>query len=376
MPSSGPKKEVPKDQRGPDCLFRFLIPENVGGRVIGKGGEVVDRVRVTHNALLKSPNSTTTDRVVYVYAHTNADNKEACVGTVGEVLAIVGDILKKKSVHMGRQLKRHNPRLGQTKFDITEINVLMNKGLVDNLVEKGELDRIWKKTGAQVRAYVVCCPGSTDRIVNISGSLQEIVDTVKEFVAHYGSGVYEKAGPDVKYYGVFDPNYRDGVNSYGGYITDYGGMERTLLQGVDFHGTPNYVRNDDESGRTMNSAAYEQTRVANYSSRGQGGSQWRPQENRDTRNSGGYGHDNRDNRGYNRDYSQAPPGGYGVPSRGPNDSYGSTSDYNSGHGNEGGHAGGWNQNKNSGGNGGGWNQNQTGGSETRQQSGPGGLFLS
>ena len=142
-----------KDPNG-DCLFRFLIPENIGGRIIGKGGDVVDRLRAKHNVLLKSPNSTTADRIAYIYSHENLDNKKAVIAGVSEILSIVGDVLKKKSVHLGRQLKKHNPKLGQTKFDITEINIVCNKAIIEKMVEEGELDRIWKECGSQVRAYV------------------------------------------------------------------------------------------------------------------------------------------------------------------------------------------------------------------------------
>ena len=141
-------------KKGPDCLFRFLIPENIGGRVIGKGGEMVDRLKLKHNVLLKSPNSTSEDRIAYIYGHENENNQTSVVNAIAELLSLLGDVLKKKSIHYGRQLKRFNTRLGQSKNDITEISALVDKSVIEEMLSNGEFDRVWKESGAQVRAYI------------------------------------------------------------------------------------------------------------------------------------------------------------------------------------------------------------------------------
>lgn len=271
-------KRAPTGQKGPDCLFRFLIPENIGGRVIGKGGEMVDRLKMKHNVLLKSPNSSSEDRVAYIYGHENEDNQNAVVGAIAELLSFLGDVLKKKSIHYGRQLKRFNTRLGQSRNDITEINALVDTSLIENLLKDGKFDSIWKESGAQVRAYIECCPNSTDRVINISGTIEEILNCSKLLIKHFPPGVIGDKS-QIKYMGKYDPNFRNGIHSYGGFIEKYGGVEKQIMHGIDYQGTPSYVRGEDRSNDLMGGGpgGYNRASTGGYHTPTTNG--YRPKEN-------------------------------------------------------------------------------------------------
>ena len=99
--------------------------------------------------------------------------------------------------------------------------------------------------------------------MNVSGTLEEIVATVEMVIAHYHSGVYAE-GEDVKYMGVKVPGYNKGMHTYGGYIEEYGTHQKNMMEGIDYHGTPNYSGQDayDQSNQ-LSDNAYGGNRAVN-----------------------------------------------------------------------------------------------------------------
>ena len=149
-------------------------------------------------------------------------------------------------------------------------------------------------------------------------------------VKRFTSGVYAP-GDDVKYMGVLQKDFKNGMSSYGGYIEQYGGKEKTLMEGIDYHGTPNYLNPEDESSSQLSNNAYGGTRAVNYSRGGHRGgynpNRWQggqggqgeqggpPNRGRGGyhNNSRGYHHQNSGN--YDPNYSNQGQGGYNAPPR-------------------------------------------------------------
>uniref|UniRef100_A0A915HNM3 K Homology domain-containing protein n=1 Tax=Romanomermis culicivorax TaxID=13658 RepID=A0A915HNM3_ROMCU len=194
----GPKRfrnmMPPDDSR---IEVRILIPTRVAGRIIGKGGENVKRLRTDFKASVTIPDSTAPERIVYVSGE--LDN-------IGEVVKDVVNKMEESRLKDAPDEKN------------VEVKVLVHKGQAGAIIGKGgtKIKEIRDQTKTNIKVFPDTCPGATDRVCVIGGEIDAMIAAMKEVVKCYVETPIK--GPAIQY----DTNNYDGNNlqGYGGYPPD------------------------------------------------------------------------------------------------------------------------------------------------------------
>ncbi|GIY62288.1 heterogeneous nuclear ribonucleoprotein K [Caerostris extrusa] len=183
----GPSKRPRSGGRAVDV--RFLVQSKNAGAIIGKGGSNINRLRTEFTASVTVPDCPGPERILAIVAD---------VDTLGDILLDVLPKLDDYSHHRNME------------FDC-ELRMLLHQSHAGCLIGKGG-SRI--KELREIKIFSNCCPNSTERIVQISGYPNVVVDCVKE-VCHIISAAPIK-GPNKQY----DPHHFNPL-----YCNDYGGYE-------------------------------------------------------------------------------------------------------------------------------------------------------
>ncbi|CAL1284769.1 unnamed protein product [Larinioides sclopetarius] len=204
----GPSKRPRSGGRAVDV--RFLVQSKNAGAIIGKGGSNINRLRTEFTASVTVPDCPGPERILAIVAD---------VDTLGEILLDVLPKLDDYSHHRNME------------FDC-ELRMLLHQSHAGCLIGKGgsRIKELREKTGAQIKIFSNCCPNSTERIVQISGYPNVVVNCVKE-ICHIISAAPIK-GPNKQY----DPHHFNPL-----FCNDYGGYEETGPKGRgrgSFRGRP------------------------------------------------------------------------------------------------------------------------------------------
>ncbi|XP_067123662.1 heterogeneous nuclear ribonucleoprotein K isoform X1 [Centruroides vittatus] len=178
--------------RGRAVDVRFLLQSKNAGAIIGKGGSNINRLRKDYKASVTVPDCPGPERILSVVAD---------IETLGEILI---DIIPKLEDYI------HHRTLS---FDC-EMRMLLHQSHAGCLIGKGghRIKEVREKTGAHIKVYSNCCPVSTERVVQISGFPNVVIDCVKEICDIISQAPIK--GPNK----LYDPhNY----NTY--YASEYGG---------------------------------------------------------------------------------------------------------------------------------------------------------
>lgn len=189
-----------KRARANETSLRFLLNSKHAGGIIGKGGETIKRLRSDYSAHITVPDTDTGERVLTISA-----NKEACINVLKECLPLVHEA----PYRVGRP--------GSGEENEFEIDFLVLSGQVGGIIGKGgeRIKQIREESKAKIKVYQDCLPDSSERVVALGGSEDEIVGALQNIL-----GILEneplKGGST-----LYDPSYVhqtgfDNYNSYSG----------------------------------------------------------------------------------------------------------------------------------------------------------------
>lgn len=169
------------------CRLRFLFPSKIAGSVIGKGGEIINHLKEKYNLYVNAKSEDTADRVLTIHANQKLDDNKARAFTCfEEILTKIQKDLADEARNNEFKLKDPDASLGETLEDITEIRYLVNNSFMGMIVgSKGKtINKIREENNCYVHIFDDCCPNrSTDKVIKISGTVENIVSTVKEIYA-------------------------------------------------------------------------------------------------------------------------------------------------------------------------------------------------
>jgi len=175
--------------------LRILIPTKSAGAVIGKGGEYIKTLRSNFDAYLTVPDRSTPERVLSILC--SQDKIVDCFTEILHKLAEGGDV---------------------------EIRVLVHQSHAGAIIGRGgaKIKELREQTNSAIKVFQECCPGSTDRVVLISSSQENIPNVVKTLI-DFMIEVPLK-GPQKPYdAGSYEPRT----------ARDYGGYEDSRFQRMD-----------------------------------------------------------------------------------------------------------------------------------------------
>lgn len=183
---------------GPRTELRLLMASKASGAIIGKSGANIKRLREAFKAGVTIPDCNGPERVLTVTAE---------LGTALEVLL---DILPRTLEGPAGANAPSDP----SSADV-EARLLIHQSQAGPVIGRAgsKIKDLREETKTNIKVFSNCCPGSTDRVVQISGKAEAVVDTIQrvlELAAE--SGVKGAVQP-------YDPfNFNEfGANEYGGF---------------------------------------------------------------------------------------------------------------------------------------------------------------
>jgi len=138
-----------------DYEVRLLIPSRHAGSVIGKQGSIISKLRSDHQASINIPDCPGPERIVSMY------------GPESNVIKLAEAVVQ--------ALDESAPSKGEA-----DVRLLVHQSQCGAIIGKGgaKVKELREQCGGQVKVYVVPCPGSTDRVVQITGSLDRVCVTL------------------------------------------------------------------------------------------------------------------------------------------------------------------------------------------------------
>jgi len=156
-----------KKMRADSMTLRFLLKSQHAGGIIGKGGETIKRLRSTYSANVTVPDTSTQERILTIVS-----DQENAMNALRECLPLVHEApyaVNNQSKGVDRP---------PAEF---EINWLVHSSQVGGIIGKGgsKINEIRTQTNAYVKVYPDCLPESTERVVGIAGSADQIISTLE-----------------------------------------------------------------------------------------------------------------------------------------------------------------------------------------------------
>lgn len=145
---------------GEKVELRVLIQSKNAGAIIGKGGSNISRLRTEYKASITVPDCPGPERILTV----SADLDVAC-----DVLL---DIIPKLEDYV------HHKNLD---FEC-EVHALVHQSQAGCIIGRAgfKIKELRENTGATIKVYSHCCPQSTDRVVQVSGTPKVVVECTRQ----------------------------------------------------------------------------------------------------------------------------------------------------------------------------------------------------
>lgn len=150
--------------------LRILIPSRFAGSVIGKGGTNITRLRTENKATISVPDSgPSPERLISIAA----DDQETTLTVLTQIVPLIEEASKDRN------------RSGGDNAEVVEVRVLFHHTQVGCIIGKAgaKIKELRETTNAQIKVYGSCCPRSTDRVVAVSGSVEHVLNAIKQIVA-------------------------------------------------------------------------------------------------------------------------------------------------------------------------------------------------
>merc|ERR1712226_68512 len=221
---------------------RLLVYSHISGRIIGKSGSNVNDLREFYKVSIQINKSNSDDRVVEIMSDKNEDNLSSVVNVVSRIIHMMKIDFRETAQKFNYKLK------GNRDYDekVTEVRVLVNRNTCGRIVGKGgaTIKALRTKHDCEITCYAVCCPGSNERVLAISGEIDDICSCLTEVIAHCHEGRDQEWRDQPTYTGLLQENQKDvkSLGDYGGYIKQYGQNSSPSKSG----------RKRDSAGANMN----------------------------------------------------------------------------------------------------------------------------
>ncbi|XP_036218126.2 heterogeneous nuclear ribonucleoprotein K homolog isoform X3 [Bactrocera oleae] len=185
---------VDKRSRRNDDQIRILIPSNIAGAVIGKGGQHIQKMRTQYKATVSVDDSQGPERTILISSDLEA------------TLQIVTEMLK----------------YFEERDDEVDVRLLIHQSLAGCIIGKGgqKIKEIRDKIGCRIlKVFSNVAPQSTDRVVQTVGKQSQVIEAIREVITLTRETPIK--GPVHNYDPTnFDRMYAD---AYGGYGSGGGG---------------------------------------------------------------------------------------------------------------------------------------------------------
>jgi len=196
--SEGETGPAPKRHRPMgDTEIRLLVYSKVAGSIIGKGGSNISKLRTENHATILLPDCPGPERVLTIQG-----NLDAVLNVMQNVLPSLEEVSKGRTERTGR--------LGDS-----DARLLVHQSQIGCIIGRGgaKVKELRESTGTRITVYSVCCPRSTDRIVQILGKPSDCAECIKQIIALVKESLVK--GP-VEQYNPY--NYDESfAQEYGGY---------------------------------------------------------------------------------------------------------------------------------------------------------------
>ncbi|XP_053967410.1 heterogeneous nuclear ribonucleoprotein K homolog isoform X3 [Anastrepha ludens] len=183
-----------KRSRRNDDQVRILIPSNIAGAVIGKGGQHIQKMRTQYKATVSVDDSQGPERTILISSDLES------------TLQIVAEMLK----------------YFEERDDEVDVRLLIHQSLAGCVIGKGgqKIKEIRDKIGCRIlKVFSNVAPQSTDRVVQTVGKQSQVIDAIREVISLTRETPIK--GPVHNYDPTnFDRMYAD---EYGGYGSGGGG---------------------------------------------------------------------------------------------------------------------------------------------------------
>jgi len=179
--------------------FRVLLPSKMAGCLIGKGGSTINKLRETYDSSVRIPDCAGPERILEIISK-DWDSAYDCLEAAIPYLYECPD--------------------GMDTGDPREMRFLIHQSTAGAIIGKGgaNIKQIREDTGVSIKVYSSPCPQSTDRCVQVEGTLDQVIAAAKEVyktvMDHSLSGnesIYDPENYDTFY-----------ANEYGGFGTGKG----------------------------------------------------------------------------------------------------------------------------------------------------------
>jgi len=191
----GMAKRPKMDRKFSDKIgFRVLLPSKMAGCLIGKGGSTINKLRETYDCSVRIPDCPGPERILEIVGK-EWNNAFECLEAAIPYLYECPD--------------------GSDNGDPREMRFLIHQAIAGAIIGKGgeNIKEIRESTGVQIKVYSSPCPMSTDRCVQVEGTLDQVMNaarevykTVMEHNLRANESIYDPEN--------FDPFFS---NEYGGF---------------------------------------------------------------------------------------------------------------------------------------------------------------
>jgi len=165
---SGGKDRPPKDAN--DIEVRLLIPSKTAGSIIGKGGSIISRIRSEYPAHINIPDCPGPERIVTV-----SGPQTAVIKVVEEIIIALDESAMVKGE--------------------ADIRLLTHMSTAGAIIGKGgaKIKDLREMCGGIVKVFSNSCPQSTDRVIQVMGELQRVVQTVTNVIESLQTSIMKGA---------------------------------------------------------------------------------------------------------------------------------------------------------------------------------------
>lgn len=150
-----------------DTELRLLVYSKVAGSIIGKGGSNISKLRTENHATILLPDCPGPERILTIQG-----NLDAVTNVLQNVLPSLEEVSKIRGERTGR--------VGDS-----DARLLVHQSQIGCIIGRGgaKVKELRESTGTRITVYSVCCPRSTDRIVQILGKPSDCGECIKQIIA-------------------------------------------------------------------------------------------------------------------------------------------------------------------------------------------------
>ncbi|XP_046446769.1 heterogeneous nuclear ribonucleoprotein K-like isoform X2 [Daphnia pulex] len=147
-----------------DTELRLLVYSKVAGSIIGKGGSNISKLRTENHATILLPDCPGPERILTIQG-----NLDAVINVLQNVLPSLEEIRGERTGRVGD----------------SDARLLVHQSQIGCIIGRGgaKVKELRESTGTRITVYSVCCPRSTDRIVQILGKPSDCGECIKQIIA-------------------------------------------------------------------------------------------------------------------------------------------------------------------------------------------------